>query len=183
MSTSHVYVLHAAVQAGEARHPVHLCGGADDLIENIGVFLDMTGRAQPTTTQIMALAGGPHHPAFEQAMTELELTHSPGCPSAIVNRTIEMMIASETLPPSSESDPVLIPALYATFSTDEDWERFTEGAQMVALTYLDHHGLINSNWNEHTHDERMLVCQVAAAMRVAIIQARAELQRELTGAE
>ena len=76
MSTSHVYILHAAVQAGEARHPVHLCGGADDLIESIGAFLDMTGRAQPTTTQIMALAGGPHHPAFEQAMTELELTQA-----------------------------------------------------------------------------------------------------------
>ena len=183
MSTNHVYILHAAVQAGEARHPVHLCGGADDLIENIGVFLDMTGRAQPTTSQIMALAGGPHHPAFEQAMTELELTHSPGCPSAIVNRTIEMMIASDMLPPASENDRMLIETIYATFSTDDDWEHFTQGTQTVALAYLDHYGAIGSDWEAHTHSDRMLVCQVASAMTVAIIQARAEMQRELTGAE
>lgn len=183
MSTNHVYVLHAEFHGAEVRHPVHLCDGADDLIETIGMFFSAMGRERPTTTQIMALAGGPHHPAFEQAMTELELTHSPGCPSVIVNRTIEMLIASDTLPTYSESDPVLIPTIYATFSTDEDWENFTQGAQLVALSYLAQHSLISENLDEHTHDERMVVCQVAAALRVAIIQAQAELQRELTGAE
>lgn len=181
MPTNHVYVLHAPYLSGEIRHVVHLCEDAEELQEHISGFLQSTGRDDPTAGQSLALAAGPHHPGFAAALAALKLQASQGCASQIVKRGIEMLIACEMLPPASEGDDVIMQALYGSFSTAEDWENFTHSSQLAALNLLIAHEMIDepSDGDESIAD-RMLIVQLSSAICVAMVQARAELQRELT---
>ena len=181
MTTNHVYVLHASYRGGEIRHVVHLCEDAEELQHHFDGFLLSAGRDVPTARQSMALAAGPHHPGFTVALEELQLTHSPGCADKIVQRAIEMLIACEMLPPSGEGDDVLNQALYGSFSTDDDWQNFVNSSQLAAINILIAHDAIDApNSDAASVVDRMLIVQLSAAICVAMVQARAELQRELT---
>ena len=181
MPTNHVYVLHAPYLSGEVRHVVHLCEDAEELQEHISGFLHATGRDELTAGQSLALAAGPHHPGFAAALDALKLTSSPGCASQIVKRAVEMLIACEMLPPASEGDDVITQALYGSFSTAEDWENFARSSQLAALNLLIAHEMIDDPRDgDESITDRMLIVQLSSALCVAMVQARAELQRELT---
>lgn len=181
MSTNHVYVLHADVNGGELRHVVHLCEGAEGLREHFDHFLQSANRPPATQAQHIALSAGPHHPGFTAALEALDLTSSPGCANQIVKRAIEMLIACEMLPPTSEGDDVIHQALYGAFSTDADWNDFIYSSQLAAMNLLVEHEMIDDpRVSSGSVDDRMLIVQLSSAICVAMVQARAELQRELT---
>lgn len=182
MSTGHVYVLHAGLGDGrEIRHAVHLCEDAETLMAAIMLFIAVAERPEPSVMNMAALASGPNHPGFPAALEALRLNWSKGCHDAVVDRTIEMLIACSMLPPIAVEDDSINVALYASFSTEADWEHFERSAQMVALTLLVHHGVVEHEEPEkQTRQERDIIIQLASAVCVAVIQARAEYQRELT---
>lgn len=182
MTTSHVYVLHASIIGGnEMRHVVHLCDDAETVTENLTEFCNLANRPLLSSAHLLALGAGPNHPGFQQALTDLNLTHNPGCPTAIVRRAIEMLIAADMVPQTAETDHALLSALYASFATENDWEHFTRSSQLTALNYLIFMGVIGDEPDDHDPRERMLVTQVSAALCVAMVNARAEYQRQLTG--
>ena len=178
---SHVFVLHADTEAAEIRHAVHLCEREEARIESVMAFLKDSGRPQLSSAHIAALADGPKHAHFAQALAALDLTTSSGCPTPIVERAIEMMIASDMLPVAVDGDAALHESLHCSFSTDEDWDNFSESAQHAIVSYLLHYEMLTSQYREQlTGQEQQLVVQLASALIVAIIQARAEYQRVLT---
>lgn len=182
MTTNHVYVLHAQLLGGsELRHAIHLCSEPEQLAEDLQGFLQHANRPLLSSAHLLALGAGPNHPGFQQALTDLNLTHNPGCPTAIVRRAIEMLIAADMVPPTAETDHALLSALYASFATENDWEHFTRSSQLTALNYLIFMGVIGDEPDDHDPRERMLVTQVSAALCVAMVNARAEYQRQLTG--
>lgn len=180
MTTNHVYVLHADMGSGELRHVVHLCEGPEGLQDHIVDFMDAANRPAPTMAQNMALAAGPHHPAFKPTLEALRLTHSIGCSQSIVRRATEMLIAAEMIPPASEGDDMLMQALYGSFAVEDDWEAFTHSSQNAAINFLLAHDAIGDPSDELPVTQRMLIVQLSSAICVAMVQARAELQRELT---
>lgn len=176
MSTNHTYVLHAREEHGETRHIVHLCEEMDSRIADVEYFLSQVSRALISTTHVMAVVAGPNHPAFKTALAELQLDWSYGCDQLIVDRAVEMLVASGMIPPYGVDDYALHSVLVASFSKDEDWEQLYRVAQHAALAFLLFHDVVPPEPEQSTTD-RMLVTQLSAAICVAMVQARAEWSR------
>lgn len=181
MSEHSTYVLHSKPGTRSLRFVVHSCDPLSDRMMGVAHFAQHANKSLDSA-DVTAIAEGPQHPSFAEAIERNSFDWSKGCPREIVDRAVEMLIIAELFEARSDSDPFLKMIFTAAFSLEEDWADLHATAALAAINYLIEAEII-AEPIPADQQQRDAVTQTATSFSMALAVARSDYQRQLTSVE
>lgn len=171
------FILEAPQESGPShRAIIDTDWSTDDKLEDFLGLLDSAGLPRLSTPHQVHAIAGPDHEHHDAALAAYGLVRHAPCPERIVTRTMEMLVAGETIPPEAIDDESLTAIISIAFVTEHDWEHRANTCEIAARTFLaSMNDAFAADTKEYGRNRLIAYASLASALMVAVSQARAEL--------